>query len=1092
MLPYAIGLDIGITSVGWAAVALDANERPCGIIDMGVRIFDAAENPKTGASLAAPRREKRSLRRRVRRHRHRNERIRHLLLSSGIVSEAEMATLFDGKLEDVYTLRVRALDAPLTNPEFARVLIHLAQHRGFKSNRINAAGDEDGALLSAVSENKLRMQAGNYRTVGEMLLRDSAFSEHKRNKGGNYLATVSRDMVEDEAHSIFAAQRAFGNGLATEELEKTYLEFLLSQRSFDEGPGGNSPYAGEQILGRVGSCTLFPEEKRAAKATYSFEYFNLLERINHIRLVSDAGATPLTAEQRRLIIDLAHKTEALDYAKLRKALSLPDSVSFNMVRYRLDADRETAEKKEKFSYLKSYHQMRKAIDRNGKGRFALLSVDQRDEIATVLTLYKTEENVFHRLTDAGIEACDIEALSGIGGFSKFGHLSVRACRALTPYLEQGMNYNDACAAAGLEFKGHSGTQKDMYLHPCAEDYEDVTSPVVRRAVAQSIKVLNAIIRKRGCSPTYINIELARELAKSKDERNKIEKEYKENRAKNEKLMDSIREDFGILRPSGQDLVKLRLYREQDGISPYSQKAISLERLFEPGYVEVDHIIPYSISFDDSYKNKVLVFASENRDKGNRLPLQYLTGEAGERFTVWVNASVRDYKKKRQLLRERLTPEDEKSFRERNLQDTKTMSVFLMNYIRDHLLFAPSAFRKKRVYAVNGIMTSYMRKRWGITKVREDGDLHHAVDALTVVCTTDAMIQQVSRYAAWRECEYMQTEESSIAVDPETGEVLREFPYPWPQFRRELEARTANDPQHFRKTLEALPLYRSGEIKVPEKPIFVSRMPRRKVSGAAHKDTIKSPKKLDEGYVIVKRPLKDLKLNAKTGEIDGYYNPASDRLLYDALKARLQLFGGNGEKAFAEPFFKPKHDGTPGPRVDKVKLCEPSTLSVPVHGGKGTADNDSMVRIDVFHVENDGYYFVPIYVADTLKPELPCKACVNGKPYAEWKSMNENDFVFSLYPNDLIRVVHKRSLRLSVLFTGSTGSAYKETSDTMLYYVKAGISTASITCITDDDAYGISSLGIKTLARLEKYAVDVLGKYHPVKKETRQKFTMKRG
>lgn len=109
MRHYAIGLDIGITSVGWATVALDADENPCGIIGLGSRIFDAAEQPKTGESLAAPRREARSARRRLRRHRHRNERIRSLMIEEQLISQDELAALFDGRLEDIYALRVKAL-----------------------------------------------------------------------------------------------------------------------------------------------------------------------------------------------------------------------------------------------------------------------------------------------------------------------------------------------------------------------------------------------------------------------------------------------------------------------------------------------------------------------------------------------------------------------------------------------------------------------------------------------------------------------------------------------------------------------------------------------------------------------------------------------------------------------------------------------------------------------------------------------------------------------------------------------------------------------------------------------------------------------
>ena len=55
--------------------------------------------------------------------------------------------------------------------EFSRILLHLAQRRGFKSNRRTAADGEDGRLLAAVNENRRRMAHGGWRTVVEMLYR---------------------------------------------------------------------------------------------------------------------------------------------------------------------------------------------------------------------------------------------------------------------------------------------------------------------------------------------------------------------------------------------------------------------------------------------------------------------------------------------------------------------------------------------------------------------------------------------------------------------------------------------------------------------------------------------------------------------------------------------------------------------------------------------------------------------------------------------------------------------------------------------------------------------------------------------------------
>lgn len=205
---YGIGLDIGIASVGWAVVELNREERPVRIIKMGSRIFDAAEQPKTGEPLAAPRRIARSMRRRLRRHRHRLDRIKHLLIEDQIISQDELDNLYIGQLDDIYALRTKALDKDITKKELARILLHIAQRRGFKSNRKTDKDDKEaGALLSAVKANKTIMTEKGYRTVGEMFYKDPQFAYEKRNKLGTYKATVQRDMVAVEGkYAVFTEQ----------------------------------------------------------------------------------------------------------------------------------------------------------------------------------------------------------------------------------------------------------------------------------------------------------------------------------------------------------------------------------------------------------------------------------------------------------------------------------------------------------------------------------------------------------------------------------------------------------------------------------------------------------------------------------------------------------------------------------------------------------------------------------------------------------------------------------------------------------------------------------------------------------------------
>lgn len=1087
---YAIGLDIGIASVGYAVLALDYEENPWGIIRMGSRIFDVAENPKDGASLALPRREARSVRRRLRRHRHRIERIKNLLLYYNIITSDELQHLYEGNLTDIYELRVRALDKAVSNLELVRILLHLAQRRGFKSNRKSEANDKEaGQLLTAVSENAKRMKDNNYRTVGEMFFKDKIFTEVKRNKGGNYLTTVHRDMIADEAKQIVEKQISLGNTSLSPKFLEQYLSILLSQRQFDEGPGEPSPYAGDQIKNMIGKCTFEADEYRAAKACYSFEYFNLLQKVNNLRLILQGKTISLDEEQRKKIINLALEKADLKYSQLRKELGLSQNVLFNTLTYN-DNNIETTEKKAKFNFMPAYHQLRKVLNTIKKDYIATFTKDQLDDIATILSIYKSDNKRTEELKRLGFSEDVIDALLSINGLSKFAHLSLKALRNIIPFLEQGMIYNEACAAAGYNFKAHNDNEKSLLLPAYKEQMDDITSPVARRAIAQSIKVINAIIREQGCSPIYINIELAREMAKAFDERMQIDKSNKENQAKNERLMQRLREEFHLLNPTGMDLLKLKLWDEQDGISPYSQKAISIERLFETGYVDIDHIVPYSISFDDSYKNKVLVFSSENREKGNRLPIAYLHEKYGQKaadnFIIWVQSNIHDYKKRLKLLKHEITEEDKNKFKERNLQDTKTISRFLYNYINDYLQFASSdTGKKKRVTAVNGAITSYLRKRWGITKVRADGDKHHAVDAVVIACTTDKLIKDLSSYSNNHELEYTHTDKESLLTNKLTGEIIQRFPYPWEDFRQELMARLSNSPEAALRKLNLL-FYQDQDLS-NVKPIFVSRMPRHKVTGAAHKATIKSSKYLSsDGIVVYKTDLSNLKLD-KNGEIANYFAPESDTLLYAALKARLKQFNNKAKDAFAEPMYKPKSDGTPGPLVKKVKVFEKSTLNVPVQQATAVADNDSMVRVDVFYVKGDGYYLVPIYIADTLKKCLPNKAIVAYKPYAEWPEMEDKNFIFSLYPNDLIKFTHKKEVKFSKVNKGSTLANEIYSKESIVYYKGCNINTAAMTIINNDNSYCVHSLGVKTLTNLEKYQVDVLGNFHKVKKEVRKPF-----
>lgn len=1129
-LYYRIGLDIGIASVGWAVLENDSNDEPKRILDLGVRLFEKAENPKNGDSLAQPRRMARTVRRRLRRRRHRLDRIRWLMQQEGLIdTEAFMERYHRPELPNVYELRCAALERKLTGEEFAQILFHIAKHRGFKSTRkAETESKENGAVLSAIKENKALMEEKGYRTVGEMLCRDEAFRRPcawneegylltVRNTANDYRHTILRAMLVEEVKLIFARQRELGNEVASEAFEEKYLAIMESQRSFDQGPGKqpdgqDSPYAIHGFGDRVGKCTFEPEEMRAAKAAYTSQLFVALQKINHLRLVDKNGkTTELTEEERAAISRLLHKKAGVTYANIRKELGILPDYRFNTLNYsakvkaKEDADVLGETEKAKFYSMDFYIEMRRrigpCIDRLPEAEKAAFL----DQVGTILTLYKNDDSRSEELKKLGMEAEEIEnilAMSPTG----FLHLSLKAIHRILPHLKKGMRYNDACAAAGYDFKGDEGGTKSKLLkgEEIRAVVDEIANPVVKRSVSQTIKVINAIVRKYG-SPQAVNIELARDMARNYDDRKAMEKQMKERADGNEAVKKKIQE-LGKVSPTGQDILKYRLWLEQGEHCLYSGERIPLEKLFEPGY-DIDHILPYSVTFDDSFRNKALVTSQENRQKGNRTPYEYFGNDERrwKQFEARVLGTIKDYRKQQKLLKTEFTDEEKKQFKDRNLNDTKYITTVVYNLIRRNLELEPyrREGHKKQVTALNGSVTAYLRKRWGIQALYEqknrDIDTHHAVDAVVIACCTDGMIHKITRSSQAREMRYAK---DTMFEDPETGEIFYRDHFnrdewdekfgvrisrPWDWFLDELHVRLGDDPIGFLQTHPDI----DRELDYPEwmlcrknrivRPIFVSRMPNRKVTGAAHADTVRSPRHFkDDGIVLTRTALTDLKLN-KEGEIEGYYNPESDSLLYAALKRQLVLYGNDAGKAFAEPFYKPRADGSPGPLVKKVKIQKKMSLGVDVNKGQGIAENGSMVRIDVFR-ENGKYYFVPIYTADVVKRVLPDKAATGGRPYSEWRVMEDRNFLFSLYSRDLIHVKSKKGVKTNLAAGGQI--LQKEI---FAYFSVADISTASISGIAHDSSYKFRSLGIQSLELIEKCQVDILGEVSIVKSEVRMGF-----
>lgn len=1152
-LNYRIGLDIGITSVGWAVLE-NKNDEPFRIIDLGVRIFKEAEQ-SNGDPLALPRRKARSARRRTRRRRFRLERIKKLFQTEGLIDIKEFEARYEkAGLPDVYRLRYEGLDRKLTDDELAQVLLHIAKHRGFKSTskaeeaeneNDDAKKREAGAIKDSISNNKKIMEEKGYRTVGEMLYLDENFRTDcpwnyngylltPRNKAGDYKHTVLRDMLVDEVRDIFKAQRSLGNIHASEELENAYLDIMLSQRSFDMGPGAPSKYTMDGF--DFGMCPLEKAngERRAPKAAYTSELFVALQKINNTKIIDkDGNKRIFTDDERTKIIQLIHMQQDVKYASVRNAICLSDDEKFYNITYSNGKKKDSEQSV--FIKMVNYHSIRKALKEECSGEVLDdKHVDLYNSIAYFLAKYKNDDNRLKELKNLGIREEECNELIKLS-CTKPQNLSIVAMKKIIPFLLEGKMYIEACKMAGYtDFTDDSCKERLILLkgEKIKDAINEISNPVVRRAVSQTIKVLNAIILEYG-SPQAVNIELSREMAKNKIERDKIDSDMKKRKNENEKILDEIREFKPI--PSGKDIVKYRLWKEQKEICLYTGKKISAEELFaSDGGYDIDHILPYSKTFDDSYRNKVVVRSEANKNKGNRTPYEYLISQGGEKaweeFTIRIENSIKDYKKRQKLLKKHITDDETNEFKRRNLQDTQYATIFIYNLIRQNLQLKPyknsNGKKRQQVLALNGSITHYLSKRWGLENKDRKIDTHHAQDAVVIACTTHGMINTISNYSMFRELELDKINKSrNVKVDELLDDefITREqydkkfgveFPPPWKNFKEELDIRMSRyhgaGDEKFLDTSPRKYIQSHGDVSkrlnypdwmlVKGRPgrrgvldgIFISRMPNHKVSGKAHEDTIRSGKYyeggkcgLDKGYVVYKKPIQQIKLD-KNGEIAEFFNPDSDRLLYNALVERLKQFNNDSEKAFELPFYKPKSDGTNGPIVKKIKVFEKKLVIVSVGEKYNVATNTggSMIRIDVFCEKKDGkqkYHFIPIYVSDVVKKQLPLKAATVGKIQSEWRVMKDGDFIFSIYPNDLIYIESEKGINLHY------NKEIRQTKQIYAYFKSANSNRVSIDGELNDKSAYFESLGFQNLKTIKKCQVDVLGNISFVNKEKRMPF-----
>lgn len=1103
--PLIFGFDIGIASVGWSVIAPDR------IVALGVRAFDKAETAKEGAPLNLVRRNARLLRHRIRRRAWRMRKLARLLKREGLIDHVEFFQPAHPCTDSLWKLRVDCLDRRLTKSEWARVVYHICKHRGFhwvsraeEGVTDSVSASDHGKVKQGLARTANLMREKQYRTVAEMVL--SEFPDAQRNKYGEYTKAVPRAALADELALLFRRQRELGNSYTTSGMETSILGNgdRRSGLLWEQKP----PLEGLALLKMLGHCTLERAEYRAPKASFTAERHVWLTRLNNLRIVVDGTVRPLSAAEREIAITLPYaRSGDLTYRQLRTELvaktALPDSFRFAGLPYPSEAQQQPGKPKDPESApairMPGWHALRAVLKRaNLESEWSAMAgaalrghPEMLDDVAWVLSVYKEDVEAYPELARLALPGGSrtADALLSVR-FDRFHSLSLKALRRIVPYMESGLRYDEACARAGYHHSLVLAANPGRFLPPLysgrdnrggmilSKHLELPRNPVVLRALNQARKVINALVREYG-SPHGVHVEMARDLSKPYDERRQIANEQSAYRERNEADRAQFLEHFGHL-PSGQEFEKWRLYREQQGKCAYSVAPLDLRRLFEPGYVEVDHVLPWSRSFDDSKNNKVLVLAKENRDKGNRIPFEYLNGdedsERWRQFVAYVESN-KTYRlaKRTRLLRRNFEERQAEEFRDRNLNDTRYVCRFFKSYVEQYLLLA-SGSDAARCVVVSGGLTSFLRARWGLLKVRAEGDRHHALDATVVAVCTPSLVKRLADYARCHEL----NEVRDGFVDVVTGEIVsaamfqrleRHFPEPWPHFRAELEARLKiDDAAKLRDALVPLGTY--PEDALPSiHPLFVSRAPQRRNGGAAHKETIYG---LRENSVRSNEATQRVPLaSLKTQDLESLVDPKRNERLYGAIRTQLELHGGDGRKAFpsSAPLRKPDRNGQmTGPVVRSVTMRIDNLSGIPVRGG--IAKNEVMLRLDIFS-KSGKFYLVPIYVHHRVSKQLPNRAIVASRDEGDWTPIDTTfDWCMSLYPNDLVQVKLRNKEHLG-------------------YYAGCDRSTGAISLWAPDRDRRVGNdglirgIGLKTAISIAKFDVDVLGRRFCSKWEPRR-------
>ena len=727
-----LGLDLGIASIGWALVEEKHNVHE--LIHWGSRIFvpgmdDDIASGK-GVSRCSIRRQKRALRRQYLRRRERKQRLIEALLAGGLLKSVPDAAFFtdiDQRLLRLfspseyrrkahlipYFYRKLALDQPLQPEELARAIFHLAQRRGYLSNRKQEARDEknSGVVKKGINQLREEIRASGARTLGEYFCSVDPEEERVRCR------YTERGMFLDEFRQICRAQRQ----LISEELERELFRAIFYQRPL------------KSCRHLIGRCRIYPDLPRCSFAGEEAQRFRILTTVRNLRVDSSGEIRSLTRDESQAVVALLDsfsplfkKNGKITLGRLQKAAGLAPGEKFTLA----DEEKEIYGNELKNILFRAF----------GEGA-AELSPEEKKKFFNDLASIRKEEVLRKRLRDYWKLPEDrVEDVAGISMPDGYCSFSRKALRELLPELEAGIDLSTV-----LKCRYPTEVDEVMDLLPLVDESGiELRNPVVHRVLTELRRTVNALIARYG-KPDRIRIELSRDLKATNRERELATRRNREREKSRAEIASRIAVEAGIQNPSRNDILKVLLAEECNFECPYSGKHFEMRDLFS-GALEIEHIIPYSRSFDDSFSNKTLCVKEYNARKNNRTPYEAFGGSPEYEAMLERVSHFKGGYAERKLELFEMTEVHSEEFLSRNLNDTRYASRLAMQYLGKLYGGIVDRTGKQRIFATTGSCTALVRRIWGGNFLLGEGEKvrgdhrHHAIDALTIALTTPGMVK----------------------------------------------------------------------------------------------------------------------------------------------------------------------------------------------------------------------------------------------------------------------------------------------------------------------------------------------------------------